>query len=67
MTKSATRRAILAGWRERSFSQNAQTKSLHITNRGLAPHLALAFIFMETLDAITETRPLDKPPWLTGR
>jgi hypothetical protein len=56
MTKSATRRAILAGWRERSFSQNAQTKSLHITNRGLAPHLALAFIFMETLDAITRDK-----------
>ena len=29
MAKSATRRAILAGWQERSFSQNAQTKSLH--------------------------------------
>ena len=67
MTKSATRRAVLAGWLERSISRNAQTKSLQITNRGLAPHLALACIFMETLDAIAETKPLDKPPWLTGR
>jgi len=36
MTKSATRRAVLAGWLERSFRQNAQTKLLHHKPRASA-------------------------------
>jgi hypothetical protein len=36
MTKLATRRAVLAGWLERSFRQNAQTKLLHHKPRASA-------------------------------
>jgi hypothetical protein len=47
MTKSATRRAFLAGWLERSFSQNAPTnlKSLHYKPRTSTEFGAGPFIF----------------------
>jgi hypothetical protein len=43
MTKSATRRAVPAGWLERVFSQGAQTKSLHHKPRASAA-FGLAFL-----------------------
>jgi hypothetical protein len=68
MTKSATRRAGLAGWLERSFSQNAPTnfkspqhKPTTSVDFGTGP-----FIFRNA-DAIAETKPINKPPWPAGR
>ena len=66
MTKLATRRAVLAGWLERSFRQNAQTKLLHHKPRAGAAFGAGLYFYGNT-NAIAETKPLDKPPWLTGR
>jgi hypothetical protein len=68
MTKSATRRAVLAGWLERSLSQNAPTnlKSLHYKPRAIAAFGAGLYFYGNT-DAIAETKPFDKPPWLTRR
>ena len=47
MTKSATRRAVLAGWLEPLFSQGAQTnfKSLHHKPRASTEFGAGHFIF----------------------
>jgi hypothetical protein len=64
MTRSATRRAVPAGWLERVFSKDAQTKFLH-HKRGWRGFGAL-FIFGNT-NAISETKPPDKPPLITGR
>jgi hypothetical protein len=48
MTKSATRRAVLAGWL-RSFRQNAQTKLLHHKPRASAAFGAgLSIIYRKT-------------------
>jgi hypothetical protein len=70
MTKSATRCAVLAGWLEPLFSQDAQTnfKSLHHKPRASTEFGAGPFIFRNAnVQRIAETKPLDKPPWLTGR
>ena len=48
MTNSATRHAVLGGWLECAFSQDAPT-NFKITNQGPAPHLVLVFLFVETL------------------
>jgi hypothetical protein len=45
MTKSATRRAVPAGWLERVFSQDAQTKLLHHKPRASTVFGAGPFIF----------------------
>ena len=68
MTKSATRRAIAGGCNARVVSQAAPTnfKSLHHNPRTRAAFGAGLFIFRNT-DAIADTKPIDKPPWLTGR
>jgi hypothetical protein len=68
MTKSAARRAIAGGCNARVFSQAAQTKSLNHKPRAGAKHGAGPFIYRNTnAQRIAETKPLDKPPWLTGR
>ena len=68
MTKSATRRAIAGGCNARVFSQAAPTnfKSLHHKPRASADFGAGPFIFRNA-DAIAETKPIDKPPWIAGR
>ena len=68
MSKLATRRAVMAGWLECVFSQDAQTnfKSLHHKPRDGAAFGAGLYFYGNT-NAIAETKPLDKPPWLTGR
>jgi hypothetical protein len=48
VTNSATRHAVLGGWLECAFSQDAPT-NFKITNQGPAPHLVLVFLFVETL------------------
>jgi len=70
MTKSAARRAIAGGRNARVFSQTAPTnlKSLHHKLRTSAKQGAGSFIFRNAnAQGIAETKPLDKPPWLTGR
>jgi hypothetical protein len=68
MTKSVTRRAVLAGWLGvRSFSQDAPTnfKSLHHKPRASTEFGAGLFIFRNAnAQSIAETKTLDKPPWL---
>ena len=69
MTKSAARRAIAGGCNARVFSQAAQTnlKSLRHT-RASTEFGAGLFIFRNAnAQRIAETKPLDKPPWLTRR
>ena len=68
MTKLATRRAVLAGGCKRACNQGAPTnlKSLHHKPRASAAFGADLSFYGNT-DAIAETKPLDKPPWLTGR
>ena len=68
MTKSATRRAIAGGCNARVFSQTAPTNfiSLHHKPRTSAAFGAGPFIFRNA-NAIAETKPIDKPPWPTGR
>ena len=68
MTTTAARRAIAGGCNACVFSQTALTifKSLHHNPRTSAAFGAGPFIFRNT-DAIAETKPVDKPPWLTGR
>ena len=48
LTNSTTRHAVLGGWLECAFSQDAPT-NFKITNQGPAPHLVLGFLFVETL------------------
>jgi hypothetical protein len=50
MRKSASRRAVLAGWLERSFRQNAQTKLLHHKPRAGAAFGAGFSIFYRITD-----------------
>jgi hypothetical protein len=66
MTRLATRRAVPAGWLERVFSRDAQTNLLHHNPRTGVDFGAGLFIFGNT-DAIAETKPIHKPPWITGR
>ena len=69
MRKSASRRAVLAGWQERSFRQSAPTnfKSLHHKPRASTEFGAGLFIFRNAnAQSIAETKPI-KPPWITGR
>ena len=68
MTKSAARRAIAGGCKARVFSQAAPTnlKSLpHKPTTGVTFGAGL-FIFGNA-DASAETKPIHKPPWITGR
>ena len=67
MSKLATRRSVLAGWLECVFSQDAQTnfKSLH--HKQGWRRFGAGLYFYGNTNAIAETKPLDKPPWLTGR
>ena len=70
MTKSATRRAIARGCKARVFSQTAPTNLnlLHHKPRTSTEFGAGPFIFRSAnAQRIAETKPLDKPPWLTGR
>ena len=68
MTKSATRPASLAGGCKRACNQGAPTnlKSLHHKPRASAAFGAGLYFYGNT-NAIAETKPLDKPPRLTGR
>ena len=70
MTKSAPRRAILAGGCKRACNQDAPT------NLKLLPHKPQAtaasgaglFIICRNTDVqrIADTKPPDKPPWISG-
>ena len=67
MTNSAIRRAVLTGWLKRVFSQDAQKKSLNHKPKASPEFGAGPFIFRNVNDQrIAETKPIDKPPWLTG-
>ena len=68
MTKSAVRRAIAGGRKARVFNQTVPTnlKSLpHKPTTGVTFGAGL-FIFGNA-DATSETKPIHKPPWITGR
>jgi hypothetical protein len=66
MTKSAARRAIAGGRNARVFSQTApMTSPLRTKLRAGADQGAGPFIYRRIDEA--ETKPLDKPPWITGR
>jgi hypothetical protein len=68
MSKLATRRAVMAGWLECVFSQDAQTiLNRYITNQRAGAAFGAGLYFYGNTNAIAETKPLDKPPWLTGR
>jgi hypothetical protein len=66
MTKSAARRAIAGGCNARVINQTAPTKSLNHNQRTGVAFGAGLFIF-GNMNAISETKPPDKPPWITGR
>ena len=68
MTKSAARRAIAGGCNARVFSQTAPTNFKSLPHKPRAGAFGAGpFIFRNAnAQRIAETKPLDKPPWLTG-
>jgi hypothetical protein len=68
MTKSAARRAIAGGCNARVLSQTAPTNFKSDNLRAGVVFGAGPFIYRNAnAQRIAETKPIDKPPWLTGR
>ena len=68
MTKSAARRAIAGGCNARVLSQTVPTnlKSLpHKPTTGAETGAGL--LIFGNANATSETKPIHKPPWITGR